>query len=59
MKKFNFYLIYIFKYLQRFRIEIRYKFNKINIILNILLRLINRNISRFKSKFIFDFINFF
>ena len=60
IEKFNFYLIRIFEYLKRFRIEIKYKSNKINIILNVLLKLINRILYRFEKNFlIFNFIDFF
>ena len=37
MKKSNVCLIYIFEFLQRFRIDFRDIFNKINIISNVLL----------------------
>ncbi len=41
IKKLNLKLIYISEYLQRFRIKLKYKFSKANIVLNILLYFIN------------------
>ena len=43
IKKFNLRLIKTFKYLQRFRIKVRHKLNKMNIVFDVLFRLINRD----------------
>ena len=49
IEKFNLRLIRVLKYLQRFRIELKHKFGKVNIILDVLSRLINRFSDRFKT----------
>lgn len=47
-KKFNLYLIHILKYLQYFRFNVYYKFEKNNIVSNVLFKFINR---KYRSKF--------
>lgn len=58
IKKFNLHFIKISKYLQRFRLKIKYKFDKINIVLNVLSKLANCFLNSFEN-FILDVIDFF
>lgn len=59
IEKLNFRLIRILKYFQRFRIKLKHKFDKINIILNVLSKLTNRFSNRFETKFSIFNIDFF
>ena len=57
--KLNLRLIRASKYLQRFRIELRYKPDKVNIVSDALSRLASRASDRSKSEFILDAIDSF
>ena len=54
VKKFNLRFVRIFKYLQRFRFDVCYKFDKINVVFDVFFRLINREFHFEFDKFVFD-----